>query len=232
MNQNWTQEGFLMFLFFCQVLLYSKSVFNKGELIGMHFVCRSVGKHSCSSQRESIQTRTPSLSHPSTSTASPIETKKQKTENNDVVIPVSDERDENLPSCLSTVIVHADHGEDELPSMLYHSKDNKPAQYDLFGYPKEGPESYMKNKSLSCLLECPLCNRFFSAEEVEFHAAFCTGESQPPVTTPTTPEKEVALMQCPICSNLFPISDIEEHADRCVQTTIMHTEMKRGPLTI
>ncbi|KAK2574413.1 Protein XNDC1N [Acropora cervicornis] len=193
---------------------------------------RSVGKHACLSQRESIQTRTPSLSRPSTLTASPTETKKQKTENNNVVIPVSDERDENLPSCLSTVIVHADHGEDELPSMLYHSKDNKPAQYDLFGYPKEGPESSMKNKSLSCLVECPLCNRFFLAAEVEFHAAFCTGESQPPVTTPTTPEKEVALMQCPICSKLFPISDIEEHADRCVQTTIMHTEMKRGPLTI
>lgn len=198
----------------------------------MHFVYRSIGKHACLSQKESIQTQTPCLSQPSTSTASPIETKKQKTENIDEVIPVSDECDKNLPSCLSTVIVHADHGEDELPSMLFQSKDNKPAQYDLFGYPKEGHESFMKNKSLSCLVECPLCNRFFSAAEVEFHAAFCTGESQPPITTPTIPEKEVALMQCPICSKLFPISDIEEHADGCVQTTITHTEMKRGPLTI
>lgn len=198
----------------------------------MHFVYRSVGKHAHLRQRESIKTRTPRLSQPSTSTVSPTDTKKQKTENVHVVIPVGDECDENLSSCLSTVIVHADDGEDELPYMLYHSKDNRPEQYDLFGYPKECHESSTKNKSLNCLIECPLCSRFFSAVEVEFHAAFCTGESQLPVTTATVPENEVALMPCPICSKLFPISDIEEHADECVQATITHTEMKRGPLTI
>lgn len=173
---------------------------------------------------------TPSMSQTSTSTVLSTDGEKQRIKNLPDVMFDDEVHDvKKFLPCSSEILVH-DDDEDELPSMLHHTKESKPVQHDLFGYPQASPN---KDKSPNSLIECPLCSRFFSEKEVEFHAAFCSGDAQP-VATPHVPEREVELMQCPICSKLFPISNIEQHADECVQATITEscTRMNREPLAI
>ena len=151
---------------------------------------------------------------PSTSTALSPNVKSQRFEK-----PVDERHHVDLPSTSSNVLVVGDD-EDDLPPMLYSSEQKMHSR-----------QKVLADKSpASSLVECPLCSCLFPAKEVEFHAAFCTGDSD---TKSSVVEPEVELMQCPICSKLFPVSQIEQHADECIEATITeyNTNIRREHVT-
>ena len=125
-----------------------------------------------------------------------------------------------------------DDGDEDLPSMLYPSPDGKKPMREKLFNTGEFRSPPVKDKSSTSLVECPLCNRFFPATEVEFHASFCIGDAD---AAPRVAEPEVELVPCPICSKLFPVTQIEQHADECIDAfnvTEGSNDIPREPLAI
>lgn len=191
------------------------------------FTCSST--ITATSQEKATKNTKPSSPQPSTSTVSPPEIKSQGNEKPPAAIPIHEIQDVDFPRSSSEIFVGDD--DEELPSMLYSSEEKKPTRKELLF-----PSSPVKDKSPTCsptsFVECPLCNRFFPAKEVEFHASFCVGDTSP---SPNITEPEVELMQCPICSKSFPVTQIEQHANECVEAAISESSrsnMRREPLAI
>ena len=137
----------------------------------------------------------------------------------------------DFPGTCSSSRILVDNDE-ELPSMLYSSPDGKKAMRGKLFNTEEFRPSPVKDKSSTSLVECPLCNRFFPTEEVEFHASFCIGDAD---AVPRVAEPEVELVPCPICSKLFPVIQIEQHADECIDAfnvTEGSNDIQREPLAI
>lgn len=123
-----------------------------------------------------------------------------------------------MPSASTSISI--DDDTEELPSMLYSSEDNIPARKEFCYTSGDCQPSPIKKKSTVCesMVECPICNTFFPASDVEFHAALCTNETAPtPVLAAPEPDN---LMPCPICFKSFPLVQIEYHAENCVETSV------------
>ncbi|CAB4031464.1 Hypothetical predicted protein, partial [Paramuricea clavata] len=95
--------------------------------------------------------------------------------------------------------------------------------------------------STSSLHECPLCEKFFPRETIEFHASTCVGATTRETIVLTSPTREsdaevVEIQQvhspvntaydvvpnesvpCPFCRCWFPSSRINVHANICVES--------------
>ena len=172
------------------------------------FCCSSSKTPNSKEKKRSRVEQSPPL--PSTTTVSTPENKNHRRKKSSIVLD-DDIFKVDIPSA------SVDDDTDDLPPMLYSSEDSIPARQEFcFGEDYQSP--IKKNSSDStCMIECPLCSKFFPAAEVEFHAALCVNETDP---TPRIEGPKDDLMPCPICSRLFPLAQIEQHADECVETSV------------
>lgn len=191
------------------------------------FCCSSVKTPTCNSKEKTPSSVKKSPTPLCTTTASTPENKNGRKKKSSVVL---DDEIFKVDTPLASSSIPVDDDSDDIPSMLYSSQDNITERQE-FCFGEDCQSLPIKNTSSDSMVECPICSKFFTTAEVEFHAALCVNETDP---TPSVAEPEVDLMPCPICSRLFPVAQIEQHADECVETSMSQgsNNLEREVITI